>query len=101
MYLCEKISIVELSVKTFKLISTLEAISFLLLLGIAMPLKYIWDMPEMVQIVGMAHGILFVLYVGGAIYMYKKLNWSIADLFIVVMCSVLPFGPFYVERKYL
>ncbi|MBB6680222.1 DUF3817 domain-containing protein [Aequorivita sp. 609] len=101
MYLCEKISIVELSVKTFKLISTLEAISFLVLLGIAMPLKYIWDMPEMVQIVGMAHGILFVLYVGGAIYMYKKLNWSIADLFIVVMCSVLPFGPFYVERKYL
>nr|WP_271424607.1 DUF3817 domain-containing protein [Aequorivita sinensis] len=94
-------SIVELSVKTFKLISTLEAISFLVLLGIAMPLKYIWDMPEMVQIVGMAHGILFVLYVGGAIYMYKKHNWSIADLFIVVMCSVLPFGPFYVERKYL
>ncbi|NGX85040.1 DUF3817 domain-containing protein [Aequorivita sp. KMM 9714] len=101
MYLCEKLSIVELSVKTFKLISTLEAISFLVLLGIAMPLKYIWDMPEMVQIVGMAHGILFVLYVGGAIYMYKKLNWSISDLFIVVMCSVLPFGPFYVERKYL
>tara|TARA_R110002050_G_scaffold298001_1_gene460392 strand:+ start:839 stop:1159 length:321 start_codon:yes stop_codon:yes gene_type:complete len=92
---------VELSVKTFKLISTLEAISFLVLLGIAMPLKYIWEMPEMVQIVGMAHGVLFILYVGGALYMYKKLKWSIADLFIVVLCSVLPFGPFYVERKYL
>ncbi len=58
-------------------------------------------MPEMVQVVGMAHGVLFVLYVGGALYMYKKLKWSISDLFIVVMCSVLPFGPFYVERKYL
>ncbi len=91
----------ELSVKSFKLISTLEAISFLVLLGIAMPLKYILHMPEMVQIVGMAHGVLFVLYVGGALYMYKKLKWSISDLFIVVMCSVLPFGPFYVERKYL
>ncbi len=91
----------ELSVKTFKLISTLEAISFLVLLGIAMPLKYIWDMPQMVQIVGMAHGVLFVLYVGGALYMYKKLQWPIATLFIVVLCSILPFGPFYVERKYL
>ncbi|MBK5214228.1 MAG: DUF3817 domain-containing protein [Flavobacteriaceae bacterium] len=88
----------ELSVKSFRLISTLEAISFLVLLGIAMPLKYIWHMPQMV---GMAHGVLFVLYVGGAIYLFKKLQWSVADLFIVVMCSVLPFGPFYVERKYL
>lgn len=91
----------ELSIKLFRLISTLEAISFLVLLGIAMPLKYIWDMPEMVQIVGMAHGVLFVLYVVGAVYMWKKLNWTFTTLFIVVMCSVLPFGPFYVERKYL
>lgn len=91
----------ELSIKSFRLISTLEAISFLVLLGIAMPLKYIWDMPEMVRIIGMAHGVLFVLYVGGAFYMFKKLNWTIKDLFIVIMCSILPFGPFYVERKYL
>ena len=89
------------SIKTFRLISTLEAISFLVLLGIAMPLKYIWHMPQMVQMVGMAHGVLFVLYVGGAIYMFKKLNWTLTELFIVIMCSVLPFGPFYVERKYL
>ena len=91
----------EKSIKAFRLISTLEAISFLVLLGIAMPLKYIWDMLEMVRIVGMAHGVLFVLYVMGAIYMYKKLNWTLTELFIVIMCSVLPFGPFYVERKYL
>jgi len=89
------------SIKAFRLISTLEAISFLVLLGIAMPLKYIWDMPEMVQTVGMAHGVLFVLYVLGAIYMFKKLNWTVLELFIVIMCSVLPFGPFYAERKYL
>lgn len=89
------------SVKAFKLISTLEAISFLVLLGIAMPLKYIWDMPEMVKYVGWAHGLLFVLYVGGAFYMYKKLNWTFSMLAIAVLCSVLPFGPFYVEQKYL
>ncbi len=97
----QNLKTVELTIKTFRLISTLEAISFLVLLGIAMPLKYIWHMPQMVQIVGMGHGVLFVLYVAGAIYMYKKLKWSILDLFIVIMCSILPFGPFYVERKYL
>ncbi|MGB0788445.1 MAG: DUF3817 domain-containing protein, partial [Marinirhabdus sp.] len=54
------------SVKTFRIISVLEAVSFLLLLGIAMPLKYIWGSPEMVRIVGAAHGVLFLAYFFGA-----------------------------------
>lgn len=91
----------NLSVKSFKAISILEALSFLVLLCIAMPLKYIWDMPEMVQVIGMAHGVLFILYVIGAYFMYHKLNWERKTLFVVMVCSVLPFGPFYAERKYL
>jgi integral membrane protein len=101
MYLCRKFYILDKSVKTFKIISTLEAISFLLLLGIAMPLKYIWDLPQMVQTVGMAHGVLFLLYIAGAVYISQKLNWTIKQLAVAVFCSVLPFGPFYIERKYL
>jgi len=92
---------VNISVKTFRIISILEALSFLALLGIAMPLKYIWDMPEMVRIVGMAHGILFVLYIGGAIFIKELLNWPLKTLLIVMLCSILPFGPFYAEKKYL
>ena len=89
------------TIRLFRIISTLEAISFLVLLLVAMPLKYIWEMPEMVRIVGMAHGLLFVLYVLGAYYLYEILNWKLKQLFIVVICSVLPLGPFYAERKYL
>ena len=88
-------------IKIFKLISTLEAISFLVLLLIAMPLKYVWEMPQMVEIVGMAHGVLFVLYVFGTYWMYEKLNWDWKTFAITVFCSVIPFGPFYVERKFL
>ncbi|WP_127846117.1 DUF3817 domain-containing protein [Psychroflexus aestuariivivens] len=89
------------SISLFRWISTLEAISFLVLLFIAMPLKYIWDMPEYVRIVGMAHGILFILYLIGGYWMFEKLNWSVKVLFIVFLSSVLPFGPFIVEKKYL
>lgn len=88
-------------IKVFRTISTLEAISFLVLLGIAMPLKYIWDQPKMVEIVGMAHGVLFLLYIAGAVYVSQLLNWSTKTLAIVVICSILPFGPFYAERKFL
>ncbi|HET8839672.1 MAG TPA: DUF3817 domain-containing protein [Flavobacteriaceae bacterium] len=89
------------AIKIFKLISILEAISFLVLLMIAMPLKYIWEMPQMVETVGMAHGVLFILYVFGAYWMYEKLNWNLKTFAITVFCSVVPFGPFYVERKFL
>ena len=56
----------KVSLKVFKLISILEAISFIVLLLIAMPVKYLLGNPELVRVVGMAHGILFVLYILGA-----------------------------------
>lgn len=88
-------------IKTFKVVSTLEAISFLVLLLVAMPLKYFFDQPEYVKMVGWGHGILFILYVIGAFIMAKKLNWSLKVLLITLACSLIPFGPFYVERQYL
>lgn len=91
----------NLSITQFKWISTLEAISFLILLGIAMPLKYVWGFPQMVSVVGMAHGILFILYLLGAYWMKERLDWSTTTFLVVLLCSVIPFGPFYAERKYL
>lgn len=91
----------ENQLRAFKWISILEGISFLVLLLIAMPLKYIWEAPEMVQIVGMAHGILFVVYILGALLLYRSLGWNFKTLMIVCVSSVLPLGPFYVEKKYL
>lgn len=88
-------------VKTFKWISILEGASFLLLLFVAMPLKYIWNLPQMVQTVGMFHGVLFIAYIMGAIFLAKPLNWNLKTLTIICLGSVLPFGPFYVEKKYL
>ena len=91
----------ENQVRAFKWISIFEGISFLVLLLIAMPMKYIWEAPQMVQIVGMAHGILFVAYIMGAFWLYKSLDWNFKTLMIVCVSSVLPLGPFYVEKKYL
>jgi len=88
-------------IKIFKWVSIFEALSFLILLLIAMPLKYLFNLPQMVQIVGMAHGILFISYLVGAIFVYNLLNWKFKTLLLVVVCSVIPFGPFYIEKKYL
>lgn len=88
-------------IKIFKVISILEGISFLLLLLIAMPLKYIYHIDIYVRIVGMAHGVLFITYILGAIWMFNQLNWNKRTLLIIMLCSVVPLGPFYMEKKYL
>ena len=91
----------NISIQTFRVISLLEALSFIVLLLIAMPIKYILGNPELVRVVGMAHGILFILYILGAFLFKNKLNWSNQILGVVILCSIIPLGPFYVDRKYL
>ena len=80
-------------------IGTVEAISFLVLLLIAMPLKYFADIPEPVTIVGMAHGALFALYLLAIVNAFaaRKLSWLMSLL--AVIAAFVPFGPFLIERK--
>ena len=54
-----------MNIKTLRFVGTLEGISFLLLLGVAMPIKYIWDNPVFVKYIGMGHGVLFLLFFSG------------------------------------
>ena len=86
--------------RLFKIIATLEGISLLALLFIAMPLKYIWDMPEYVRVVGMAHGLLFIVYIIIASMLKSELKWPFSKYLIICLASVIPFGTFYIEYKY-
>jgi integral membrane protein len=84
-----------------RIIGWWEGTSFLLLLGIAMPLKYLADWPDAVRVIGMAHGILFLLYVVAAIQAALEYNWSWKRTALVLAASVLPAGPFVVDAKIL
>ncbi|MEO5958447.1 MAG: DUF3817 domain-containing protein [Opitutaceae bacterium] len=78
-----------------------EGVSFLLLLGVAMPLKYFADWPVGVRVVGMAHGALFLLYVLAAIQAAVEYDWPWKRTALVLVASLLPAGPFVVEAKIL
>ena len=78
-----------------------EAISYLLLLGIAMPLKYGFDLPQAVRVVGMAHGVLWMAYIGLAILGQIDYKWSSKTTFWLFVASLLPFGPFVADSKLL
>lgn len=83
----------------FRFTALLEGISFLVLLGIAMPLKYYYDKPDAVKIVGMAHGVLFVLYVIFLLIVHLKHQWKISKTIIAFIASFLPFGTFIADYK--
>jgi len=85
----------------FRIVSLLEGVSYLLLLFIATPIKYLQDNPEYVKMLGMPHGILFMLYVVLAIVLKKEMKWDTKNFAIILIASVIPFGTFYVDRKYL
>lgn len=85
--------------KQFRWISIVEAISFILLLGIAMPLKYLYETPEAVKYTGWAHGLLFIAYVFQLFYLTVLMKWRFQRLFLYFIAALLPFAPFLVERQ--
>ena len=85
----------------FRVVSFLEGTSYLLLLFVAVPVKYWMNDPQYVKLLGMPHGLLFVGYIVLAFLLKSELNWSIKKLGVVLIASILPFGTFYVDKKYL
>jgi integral membrane protein len=82
----------------FRLISFIEGISFLILVFIAMPLKYLAGIPLAVKIAGMTHGILFILFVIALVMAYKKYSWNNSLTFKLFVYSVIPFGFILIEK---
>lgn len=87
--------------KIFRVIAFLEGVSYLLLLFIATPVKYLFDDPQYVKMLGMPHGILFMMYVVLAFMIRSDFKWNSRQFAIVLIASIIPFGTFYVDRKYL
>ncbi|MCH7228296.1 DUF3817 domain-containing protein [Haloferula sp. A504] len=82
-----------------RLVGWIEGVSYLLLLGIAMPLKYFAGIPEAVKVVGWAHGVLFIglaLLVAIA-WLGKRLSFK--DSALVMIAALLPFGPFFIDKR--
>lgn len=84
-----------------RVIGFLEGLSFLILLGVAMPLKYRWGNPEPVRVVGMAHGVLFLAYLWATAFAMLEYKWTLKRSLLVAMASVVPFGPFYADAKWM
>ena len=87
------------SIYSLRLLGNIEGISYLLLLGIAMPMKYFFGFPMAVKIVGMAHGVLFIAYCLLLALQMKANKWNLLFGIYLFMATLIPFGTFVTDRK--
>jgi integral membrane protein len=95
-------NLLKTNIGRLRIIGFLEGISFLLLLFIAMPMKYLFNNPEPTRMIGSVHGALFLLFLINAISVSIAENWQFKTrTWKVILASVLPFGTFYIDNKIL
>lgn len=87
------------SISRLRVIGLVEGISFLLLLGVAMPLKYFAGLPQAVTIVGWLHGLLFITFCIALTQAHQEANWTVWRTGGVLIAALLPFGPFVIDGR--
>ena len=87
------------AIHLFRHTALAEAISFLVLLGFAMPLKYIWGQPLAVKFVGALHGLLFVLFCITLFMAMRAGRWSLGRAAMLFIASFIPLVPFWLDGK--
>ncbi|MEZ4904566.1 MAG: DUF3817 domain-containing protein [Spirosomataceae bacterium] len=94
------IELFKTQIGRLRILAFVEGISFLIILFVTMPLKYYAAMPQPNKIFGMAHGLLFILYVLAHIIQSKiEYNWPMKKTFLALLASIIPFGTFWADAK--
>ena len=87
------------SITLFKIIAYLEGLSYILLLFIATPIKWFLKDPQYVKLLGLPHGILFIIYIILAFKLKNDFNWNKALFKKVIFASIIPFGSFFIKKQ--
>ena len=85
----------------FRIVALLEGVSYILLMTLGLYFKYLLNDDTYVKLLGMSHGVLFMLYILIAFLLRKQEQWSFINFVIILFASLIPFGTFYIDRKYL
>ncbi|WP_328331476.1 DUF3817 domain-containing protein [Kribbella sp. NBC_00382] len=83
----------------YRVIAYIVGVMLLVLVFVAMPLKYFGDNPSAMNVVGPLHGFLYVVYLLGAFDLARRVRWSLPRLVLVALAGTIPFLSFYAERK--
>lgn len=87
------------SIGRLRIIGFLEGVSFIVLMGIAMPMKYFMGIPMAVKVTGWAHGLLFILFLYALLQAAIDYRWSFIKILVAFIASLIPFGTFILDTR--
>ncbi len=91
--------ILQTVIGRLRVVGIAEGISFLVILFVTMPLKYLYGMPEPNKFSGMLHGVLFIYYLVLVVQARYEYDWTFRKTALAMLASIVPFGPFWAEVK--
>ncbi|MEV4256174.1 DUF3817 domain-containing protein [Spirillospora sp. NPDC049652] len=89
----------EAAIKRYRIMALLVGVMLLILVFVAMPLRYIWDQPGASGIVSPIHGVLYMVYLVMAFDLYRRAGWPLQKMVLMVAAGLVPFLAFYVEHR--
>ncbi len=87
------------ALQQFRTVAFVEGVSYLVLLFVAMPMKYMLGIAMAVKIVGWAHGVLFMAYIALGLRAAYKHKWTLAFALVAFIASLVPFGTFWLDGR--
>ncbi len=93
-------NLIKTQLGRLRILAFVEGVSFLLILFVTMPLKYLYDMPEPNKVIGMLHGVLFIAYVYAVIHITLDEKWNMKKMGLSLLASIIPFGTFWADHVY-
>ena len=87
------------TLKNFRLIAVLEGCSYILLLAVGMPLKYLFNLREPMVYLGWTHGLLFILFCILLLRVWIQYRWSFIKVVLAFVASLVPFGTFVLDNQ--
>ena len=96
------LTLITTKIGRLRILALLEGLSLLVLIGIAVPMKYVSHDPSLVKTIGPILGLLFLLFVIYTISVGIEYKWKFKETtWKVLLACIVPFGTFYVDNKIL
>lgn len=90
---------IQLALRIYRVLAYLTGIGLVLLVFVAMPLRYIWHQDAMVAIVGVSHGWLYMFYIVATLVLAERMRWKPLYAVLILLAGTIPLASFFAERR--
>lgn len=90
---------IDAALRNYRVAAWVTGVGLLVLVLVGMPLKYLFGQPQLVAVVGVAHGFLYMAYIVCTLLLAERCRWKPLDALLVLVAGTVPFASFYAERR--